>query len=468
MNEVTDVRLDAKNNLVCDAGSPLEHIVKTLADSDGRRAHYWGLTQHRDRIEPVVNAFEERREQCPPATTGPLNGLPISVKDQVAVAGWPRSFGLERRSRRADDRSASLVAHLQELGAVVTGKTALPPNAMDFQTGNNRRGPTRNPHDPRYTSGGSTGGGAAAVASGMSLVDVGADLAGSLRIPAAWCGVCSYVPTEGLWPNDGLLQGTKTLSHFARVGLTARSAKDLAYIWHALEDVTAAPRDVTSSGRVAVWSPPPDAPCDENTARIWQDLALMLDSGGFDFEPDPMEDLLKDDVCQLGGEVIGHMTGALLPAPIRWILRRDRRAAETSPGFIAHVHRGYRRDRARHSDNLARLRRLRDRIAEERKGYDALLLPVTAVTAFKHLEPSRDWNGVRTYDHVFETGAGPLGYFDAMTRFSLPVTVLGWPVVTLPIGRDDNGLPIGAQLVGKPSGDRQLLELAKEIQIALS
>ncbi|WP_082029505.1 amidase family protein [Tateyamaria sp. ANG-S1] len=91
---------------------------------------------------------------------------------------------------------------------------------------------TRNPHDLAFTTGGSTGGGAAAVASGMSLLDVGADLSGSLRIPAAWCGVTSYTPTEGFWPNDGLLRGTQRLDHFARIGLTARSAADLKTVWH--------------------------------------------------------------------------------------------------------------------------------------------------------------------------------------------------------------------------------------------
>lgn len=467
MKEVAGIRPNGRSSLVCQGGSPLEQVVQTLGDDAQRSVHYRELTERRNRIEPVVNAFEKRRERCPDFVETPLNGLPISVKDQVAVAGWGRSFGLERRSSKPDETSASLVSRLEDLGAVVTGKTALPPNAMDFQTGNLRRGPTRNPHDPRFTVGGSTGGGAAAVASGMSLLDVGADLAGSLRIPAAWCSACSYLPTEGFWPNDGLLRGEQHLSHFARIGLTARSAKDLAYVWSVLEDATVAPLDETSLRRIGVWSPLPDASCDEGTAKTWRALPQRLRAARFDPQPDIMDDLLGGNVRQLGGEMIGHMTGALLPWWIRWILRRDRSAAETSPGFIAHVHLGYRRDRVRHQENLTRLHNLRDTAAHEWAAYDALLLPVTAISAFKHLKPVRDWNGVRTYDHVFSTKAGPLGYFDAMTHFTLPVTVLGWPVVTVPIGKDDNGLPIGAQLVGKPFGDGLLLALAGKVQARL-
>ncbi|MDX8355340.1 amidase [Cognatiyoonia sp. IB215182] len=467
MNEFQYIAPKVQGDLVCDSGPDLERIVRDLADPILRRAHYKAETERRDLVEQVVNAFEERREACPIDVTGPLNGLPISVKDQVAVAGWRRSFGQEKRTKRPDRESALLVKRLEDLGAVVTGKTALPPNAMDFQTGNARRGPTCNPHDPRFTTGGSTGGGAAAVASGMSILDVGADLAGSLRVPAAWCGVCSYVPTEGFWFNDGLLRGSQRLSHFARIGLTARSARDLAYIWHVLEPSAETKSEKASPVRLAIWSAGSHAPCDSNTAYAWRAFSQVLHDAPCDPEPADMDSLFEDSVYQLGGEMIGHMTGALLPALIRWMLRRDRRAAESSPGFVSHVHTGYKRDKARHQTNLQRMRTLRDAAAQDWAEYDALLLPVTSVSAFEHMRPAKDWNGVRTYEQQFNTGAGPLGYFDAMTRFTLPLTVLGWPVVTLPIGRDSNGLPVGAQLVGKPRDDGRLLAIAEQIQAAL-
>ena len=461
-------RTDARSPWLADTPRPkLEDTARALEDYVERRRIYDALTQRRDHVEPSINAFELRDETCPASISGPLNGLPVTVKDQIAVAGWPRSFGLERLSKRPDTTSASLVARLLDIGAVVTGKTALPPNAMDFQTGNARRGPTRNPHNPQFTSGGSTGGGAAAVASGMSPLDIGADLSGSPRIPAARCRGCSYVPTEGLWPNDGLLRGTQRLDHFARIGLTAPSAQDLNFVWKALDADSEMPATSTSDARIAVWSPAAKPPCDDETFKAWQSLAQALPHRDFDIIRDDMHDLLDPSVHQLGGEIIGHMTGALVPAFIRWMMRRDRRAAAISPNFVSHVHTGYRRDPQRYQENLDRLAAFRKRAERRCSGYEALLLPVTPVCAFRHIAPLRDQSGVRTYEAVFETQAGPVGYFDALTHFTLPLTVLGWPVVTFPVSRDANGLPIGAQLIGKPGGDRRLLALATQVQSAL-
>lgn len=451
-------------DLLSDVQPDLAEIVRHLAAPQERHDHYTAMTARRNVAESVVNAFEVRRETCPSDVRAPLNGLPITVKDQVAVAGWPRSFGLERRATKADETSSTLVSRLQALGAVVTAKTALPPYAMDFQTANRRRGPTRNPRNPDFTAGGSTGGGAAAVASGMSLLDVGADLGGSLRVPAGWCGVTSYTPTEGLWPNDGLLRGTQKLAHFARIGLTARSAMDLDYIWRILQPEHEAPRAHAKAPRIALWLPDEGAPCDEDTLAAWKRLGTTLKTTSAVTNAITMDLLFESEVYRLAGEIIGHETGALVPWLIRQMMRRDQRAKATSPGFIAHVHTGYRRDMRRYEDNLQQLSERRAAATATWKDVDALILPVTGVCAFEHVDPVRDQNGVRTYDKVFDTRAGRLGYFDAMTRFTLPLTMLGWPVVTLPFGHDSNGLPIGAQLVGKPGEDDRLLALAKDVQ----
>ncbi len=459
--------LQDADRLLYDRADDLADIVDRIESSAYRKALYAEMTARRNLAEPTVNAFEHRRDACPDKATGPLNGLPITVKDQIAVAGWPTGFGLERVSRKPDTRSASLITHLRTLGACVTGKTALPPNAMDFQTANARRGPTRNPHNPDFTTGGSTGGGAAAIASGMSVLDVGTDLGGSLRIPAAWCGVTSYTPSEGFWPNDGMLRGTQKLDHFARIGLTARTASDLAYIWQTLQSADKTPIAPTAPPRLALWAPAAQAPCDPTTLGMWGRLSETLRGTWPDVTSDPMTALFEGDVYRLAGEIIGFETGALVPWPLLWLTRRDRRARGTSPGFVAHVHEGYKRDRTRHAYNLKKLEKLRAEALELWSDKEALLLPVSGICAFKHIAPVRDQNGVRTYDAVFETNAGTLGYFDALTRFTLPLTVLGWPVVTVPIGFDENGLPMGAQLVGKPGQDGALFAHAQMLQNTL-
>lgn len=442
---------------------PLSRIAADIADQKQRSALYGALREHRDRMEPSINAFEERRESHQVDTSAPLNGLPITVKDQIAVAGWRRNFGLDRTTTNPDGINAKVVDQFAKLGAVVTGKTALPPNAMDFQTHNRRRGHTNNPHNPRFTTGGSSGGGAAAVASGMSLLDLGADLAGSLRLPVAWCGVTSLTPTEGKLPDHGMLRGAHRLGHFARIGPIARRVEDLAFVWNCLTATADTAGNPPTSLRIALWAPNDRSPCDEVTISAWENLAKTIDGPQLTAEPNAMSGFFTPDIYRLFGEIMGHETGALIPAPIRWLMRQDRGAAQRSPGFLTHVHSGYRRSKARLATNIILLETFRRKALADWSDWDAMILPVTGVCAFEHLAPTTDRAGVRDYDHRFKTLAGPLGYFDALTRFTVPVGLLGWPVITVPIGRDPNGLPMGAQIVGKPHTETLLLNLAQRL-----
>lgn len=442
---------------------PLSQIAMDIAEESHRIALYNALREQRDRTEPSINAFEARVETPPQDAMGPLHGLPITVKDQIAVTGWARNFGLDSPARRPDRIDAGVIKKFASLGARVSGKTALAPNAMDFQTYNRRRGHTNNPHDQRFTAGGSSGGGAAAVASGMSLLDLGADLAGSLRLPAAWCGVTSLTPTEGVWPNDGMLRGTHRLEHFGRIGPIARRVDDLAFIWQCAMGAKETLEKPASPLRIDIWAPDKTPLCDEATQAAWTGLARRCHQTGLTVNPDPMQSLFTHQIYQLFGEIMGHETGALIPAPIRWLMRQGRGSAQRSPGFLTHVHTGYRRDRGRFAENIQLLEMLRSEALTHWSDLDALILPVSGVCAFEHLAPKTDRTGVRDYDHPFDTTAGQLGYFDALTRFTVPITLLGWPVVTMPIGRDPNGIPMGAQIVGKPHTEAQLLNLSQKL-----
>lgn len=447
---------------------PLRDLAASLADADERAALFQALRTRRDTLEPKINAFELRNEDIPDHVSGPLNGLPITVKDQIAVAGLVCTSGLDRPGNKPDLASAKIVTRFQEKGAAVTGKTVLPPHAMDFQTYNRRRGRTNNPYDLNFTAGGSSGGGAAAVASGMSVLDLGADLSGSLRVPAAWCGVASLTPGEGAWPTDGMLSDGRDLEHFGRVGPIARNAADLAFAWDCVSGDSRGARDGGGRDRVRIWMPDAASPCDAPTVAAWLALPDRIADAGVACSRDPLGSLFEPERYRLFGEIMGYETGAFIPPPVRWLMRRDKGPARKSPGFLAHVHAGYRRDKRRHADNLGAMAAVRNDALSLLDGADALVLPVTGICAFRHIEPSSDRTGVRDYDTWFDTGAGRLGYFDALTRFTVPTGLLGWPVVTLPVARDPNGLPIGAQFVGRPGGEQALLELCAKLESRLS
>ena len=447
--------------------SSLEGVVDTI-ECEQARAKLWDqLAEERGLKEARINAFEQTTKQMPKRASGPFNGLPITVKDQIAVAGWPRWFGMERQPRKPDAQSAPFIRKLQDMGCVVQAKTALPPHALDLQTFNARRGPTQNPIKHGFTAGGSSGGGAAAVASGMSLLDIGTDLAGSLRLPASWCGVTSLIPTEGRFDNAGMLPKTNRIEHFARMGPIARSANDLRFFWKTLtgEDHLLSQSRKTS---LKTWDQGHQAAMEKCVSTQWSKLGANLINENFDFEQDSMEALFSSETRQLFGEIMGFESAAMLPFFLRWLLRRDADAIMRSPHFLRHVYQGYRRDKRQHAKNLKLLQTLRQRALRQFENCDALVLPVSGVAAFPHVQPIKDRGGVRTYDKTFETKAGRMPYLDALTYFTVPVGILGWPIVTLPYATDENGLPIGLQLVGKPNEDAKLLSIACGLERTIS
>jgi fatty acid amide hydrolase len=217
---------------------------------------------HLDRIEEVngwLNAvvwprFEEARSEADEADAarrrgdrlGPLHGVPITVKDQFDLAGLPTTFGMARLSDRRVATDGPMVAALRGAGAIVLGKTNVPPALGAVETDNALFGRTNNPWDPARTPGGSSGGDAALVAAAGIPLSLGADLGGSLRIPAAWCGVCSLVPTIPRLPIDRPPIRTGASLDLAQAGPFARTTADVALALRVLIDgVVARPRGST-------------------------------------------------------------------------------------------------------------------------------------------------------------------------------------------------------------------------------
>src|SRR5579871_1550991 len=177
-------------------------------------------------------------------TPGPLAGLPMTIKDTFDVEGMPASSGLEafRHGRRPD---AVVVGHARQAGAVIWGKTNTPVMAGDFQTYNALYGTTNNPWDLERTSGGSSGGAAAALATGMTALEIGSDIGGSLRVPASFCGVYAHKPTWGGVSQIGHVPpkpGAMAERDLNVVGPMARSARDLRLLLSVIEAGVLAPK----------------------------------------------------------------------------------------------------------------------------------------------------------------------------------------------------------------------------------
>ncbi len=426
------------------------------------------LRSQHQAVNGDINAFEFTTDQDCQANTSPLKGLPITVKDQITVAGMPLGYGLDRAARKIPQDTAPVVQRFLDAGAHVWGKTTLPPYAMDFQTFNKRIGITRNPWNTSYTAGGSSGGGAAAVATGMSYLDIGADLSGSLRLPAAYCGVYSLMPTDHAAQPQGLLPNGAVLDNFARPGPIARSVDDLALAWSVMSGQST-PGTTETSFQIGVWGAPENTPpvCAETTA-VFKTAIEQLTTDNLSLLNADLSALFNPDVYACFGEIMGYETGGLMPAPIRILARlTGKSAALRSPNFLKHVHTGYRRDKKHYLQALASRKSLQATFESSWAKLDALLIPVCGVQPFAHQMPHTDRGGLRDYKSMFDLCGTRVGYFDALTAFTIPVSLMGNPVVTIPLGLDNNGLPVGGQLIGRHGGELALLQLAAKMASVL-
>src|SRR5262249_4908009 len=195
-----------------------------------------------ERADSQLNAFirvtaDEARRQADDADReiaagrdrGPLHGVPISIKDLLDVRGLPTTAASQVREGHVASRDAATITHLRQAGAVFVGKTNLHEFAFGTTNEDSAFGPARNPHDPSRSPGGSSGGSAASVAAGMALATIGTDTGGSVRIPAAACGIVGLKPTLGEVSTDGVVPLSHTLDHVGPLTLTGADASLVFY-----------------------------------------------------------------------------------------------------------------------------------------------------------------------------------------------------------------------------------------------
>lgn len=456
MSDLTqNFSLPSLRNIYADGPEIAREANAAIKDQLGRR---------RREIDGDIGAFCPQ-EDLPKPQAGPLMGLPITIKDQLHLAGGRLGFGFGQLSAKPSKQDAPAVAALRENGADFIGRTNMPPLAMDFQAVDGAGHRTNNPYDLSRTAGGSSGGGAASVATGLSLVDIGADLSGSLRLPAHFCGVMSLLPTEGQFSNRGMLLDEKAeLAHFARPGIIGRSADDLWVMYQFMRGAVEVPSQLAPLTRSKVklgwWARGNAHPLESQSRQVfdrWQSDAQARKLQFVDFDLDLFAAAWRQDFAFL----MGYETGGLMPWAMRMAARFfGRDAAKRSPDFLAHVQKGYARSQAEYR---AALKRREDHIAAVLAAFgdlDAIVAPVAPMTAFKHVRPVHDQNGVRDYNHQFEMEGHSLGYYDGLTYYTGAISLLGFPVLTLPLGVTADGLPVGAQLIGRPNEEENLLRVA--------
>jgi Asp-tRNA(Asn)/Glu-tRNA(Gln) amidotransferase A subunit family amidase len=432
-----------------------------------------------ERLNPKLNAFvqvdaEAALQQAHAAEIavmrnaelGPLHGVPISIKSSIEVAGMRCEAGTKLRAGFVATSDAPLVRRLRKAGAIVLGVTNTPELLMAWETDNLLYGRTNNPWDFSRTAGGSSGGEAAAIASGCSAGGVGSDGGGSVRVPAHFCGICGLKPTPGRIPaTRHYPQSVGPFALLGVIGPMARTVPDLKVLLEVIQgpdigDPSAAPvpvrwpewtagvdpRHYTAKPRIGYFEDDGRAPVTPETRAAVRYAAEALRRAGFEVEPFLPEGLEK--ARELWWQFFG-VAGAMLLGPL---LRGHE--SELSP-ILKEFNAWAATEPAHTGESLLNTWIQRDltrmQIFKQTERFPVLLCPVASVPAFRHGE--RSWR----------IEGQEVQYLDAW-RYCEWFNLLGIPGVTVPMSKSSEGMPIGVQLVAQPWEEELVLSVAEVLE----
>jgi Asp-tRNA(Asn)/Glu-tRNA(Gln) amidotransferase A subunit family amidase len=452
------------------SASQIAELVRTrkLSPVEVVKAHLARVEQ----VNPKINAFVQvdadhalrhsreaeaavmRGEQL-----GPLHGVPISIKSSIDVAGMRCEAGTKLRVGQVASHDAPLVQRLKNAGAIVLGMTNTPELLMAWETDNLLYGRTNNPWDFSRTAGGSSGGEAAAIASGCSAGGVGSDGGGSIRVPAHFCGICGLKPTPGRIPATGHFpQSAGPFALIGVVGPMARTISDLKVLFEVMQgpdigDPSAAPVPLhwpapsdAKNLRIGYFEDDGRTPVTPETRGAIRKAAEALRSAGFEVEPFRPEGLEK--ARQLWWKIFGVAGGMLLGPMVRG--HED----ELSP--ILKEFNGWVAAEPPHTaesllDTWLERDLVRIEIFEQMKKFPVVLCPVASIPAFRHGERSWQIEGKQ------------VDYLDAWSYCEW-FNLLGMPGAVVPVTQTAEGLPIGVQIVGRPWEEELVLTIARAVE----
>jgi amidase len=403
---------------------------------------------------------------------GPLHGLPMTIKDAYSVEGVVSTGGNPLWKEHVPEKNAEAVQHLVDAGAIVFGKTNVPLNSADIQSYNDIYGVTNNPWDHDRTPGGSSGGSAASLASGMSPLELGSDIGGSIRTPAHFCGLFGHKPSYNIISEVGHLPPPpghiSTGNGLSVGGPLARSPEDIEIAM----DVLAKPQGQDSLAwsiklpeartekieeiRIAVWPEEEYAEVDSEISSLIRQTASDLKSAGATVEevPPPFTFKESDDVYS---KLLNPLM--LAGAPEETLQQLDQLAKEVEDDDMSSLAKTARGASIMYRDWVvvnAKRQYMRQQWKEFFTKYDVILAPVCVVPAFKHSHGP--------YQARYLTINGKDCEYWNSTLWAGPAVMANLPSTSTPIGLTESGLPVGLQVTGPFLEDKTCIAVSKMIR----
>lgn len=393
-------------------------------------------------LNPTLNAFItvlDAQARTAPRVEGPLRGLPVSIKDLIDVEGVPTTAASRLRAGHIAKVDATVVERLRKAGAVIVGKNNLHEFALGTTNEESAFGPARNPHDLTRSPGGSSGGSAAAVAAGMSWASIGTDTGGSIRIPAAACGVVGLKPAFGEIPTTGVFPLAVSLDH---VGPLTQSVVDAWTVYEVLKGSPASPKVATPVSHVRL-------------GRLGGYFLEKLDTDVRRRFDEALERLVAagatvDDVTIPHAASIA-LTYARIALSEAFAVHAKTLASHPegySEGVRARLEGGRNLPREDYVRGQKDRATLRDEVDAALSHCDALVLPTLPIPA-----PTIGTT-------VATVGSSQEDVRPMMLRLTQLFNLTGHPAISLPCGVTSEGLPCGFQLAGRRDGTLDLLRLS--------
>lgn len=470
------------DNLAFATASQLAELVRTKRVGCLELLDYFAARV--ERLNPRINAIIAERIDAARATArqrdaatarsaadelGPLHGVPMSIKESFDVPGLPTTWGLPEFRANVATTSATVVERLEAAGAIVFAKTNVPANLADWQTFNAIYGVTNNPWDLDRAPGGSSGGSAAALAAGLTPLEVGSDIGGSIRGPAHYCGVYGHKPTLGLVPRDGhALPGAYGHDDMVVVGPLARSAEDLRLALGIIAGpdaidgqawslrLPAPTRRRLSDFRVGVLLTSPAADVDASVQGEIDRLANWLQTQGARVERGDIgidHNLMHEAYIMLlrsatSRRIAPEVWERLSIERQRGGDRSDYAAWQARGNTLSHVE-WLKWNNLRHQ-----MRREWERLFQR---FDLLLCPAAATPAIRHNHQGERWERMIEVNGKDQPSTTQMFWAAMAAMLYLPATVA-------PIGRVDQKLPVGVQIIGPQYADLTCIAFASLLE----
>lgn len=371
-----------------------------------------------------LNAFTDF-DRSATVAEGALAGLTIGVKANVMVNGLPWTGGCEVFRNRIAKRDAEVVAKLRAAGAVVIGTTNMEEAALGAKTDNPFFGATQNPHRLGYTPGGSSGGSGAAVAAGLCDAALGTDTMGSIRIPAAYCGVYGFKPAHSAMSQDGLEMTEPSLD---TIGPLARDLDVLERVSRVISNFGGGVAD----GPVTIVKALGGIECDLPVLNAFEAAQLALGANVEIELPYPPSRIRFAGFIRASRFLAAHLA--------------DAEPVKISPALAKLLTYGPKRSAADLAEDAQVIAETKAALKAALETYGAILMPTAPQAAFPHSK------------------AAPANQAD----FTCLANIAGLPAIAIPAGWSNDGLPVGVQLVGKAGDEAGLFALARKLDAALA